>query len=96
MSSWIHSLVHAVAFAVAGLVLYANALNSPFIYDDIPAIVENSDIRQLWPPTWLQPRAGSHAAVNSRLMVSLSLVLNYACAVWIRGPTAFSIWRSTF
>lgn len=78
LGPWVRSLGPAVVLALIGLGLYANALTSPFIYDDIPAIVDNPDIRQLWPPDWLRPHAGAHAAVNSRPVVSLSLSLNYA------------------
>ena len=77
-TSSIRLFILVVVFAAIGLILYANALDSPFIYDDIPAIVDNADIRQLWPPDWIRPHAGIHAAVNSRPVVSLSLVLNYA------------------
>ena len=76
----LRSLERVALFAAAGLALYANALDSPFIYDDIPAIVENDDIRQLWPPGWFEPRRGSNAAVNARPVVSLSLAVNYAFA----------------
>ena len=62
----------------AGLAVYANGLSSPFIYDDIPSIVENRDIRQLWPPHWAAPSSQVHAAVNSRPVVSFSFALNYA------------------
>ena len=77
-TSRIQSIVFAVVLVAIGLILYANALNSPFIYDDLPAIVDNGDLRQLWPPDWLLPSASSHASVNSRPFVSFSLALNYA------------------
>ena len=61
----------------AGLV-YANSLNGDFIYDDVHSIVQNPDIRSLWPPQWLQPTDALHEAVNSRPMASFTLVVNYA------------------
>ena len=30
--------------------IYGRALHSPFIFDDASAIVDNSSVRQLWPP----------------------------------------------
>ena len=59
----------------AGLAVSTNGLSSPFIYDDIPSIVENRDIRQLWPPHWAALGSQTHAAVNSRPVVSLSFAL---------------------
>lgn len=61
-----------------GLLVYANSLEGEFVYDSISSIVENEDIRQLWPPTWASDSAGFHAATNSRPLVGLSLAANYA------------------
>ena len=61
-----------------GALIYANSLSSSFIYDDFGAIVDNPDIRQLWPPRWAMPTSGPHAPTNSRPVVSFSLALNYA------------------
>ena len=55
--------------------------DGPFIYDDLPFIVENEDLRRLWPPDWLRLRGGDHAQVNSRPLLSLTLALNY----WLGG-----------
>ena len=33
----------------AGLIAYHNSLGGPFVFDDIPAIVENPSIRHMWP-----------------------------------------------
>lgn len=67
-----------LVFLAIGLGIYANALDNPFIYDDLIAIVENPDIRQIWPPVWMAPSIEAHAAVNARPVVALSLALNYA------------------
>ena len=61
-----------------GVVVYANSLSGPFIYDDLHFIVENVDIRQLWPPIWASPTSMMHAPVNGRPIISFSLALNYA------------------
>lgn len=63
--------------AIGGLV-YANSLSIPFIYDDFGAIVDNADIRTLWPPRWALPSSAPNAPTNSRPVVALTLALNYA------------------
>jgi len=67
--------------AVAVIAAYCNSLNTPFVFDDIPAIVDNPSIRSLWHPE--APPAGS--AVAGRPVVNFSFALNYAAggtAVW--------------
>ncbi len=61
-----------------GAPVYANALAGPFIFDDGHLIEDNADIRQLWPPRWVQPSAAGHAAINSHPLTSLTPALNYA------------------
>ena len=69
----------APLFLVAcGLLAYGNSFEGEFVYDSISSIVENKDIRQLWPPTWGYDSPGFHAATNSRPLVGLSLAFNYA------------------
>ena len=65
---------------VAAIVLiYANVINAPFIFDDGPGIEENKSIRQLWPPgPVLHPPAETGSGVAGRPIVNLSLALNYA------------------
>ena len=53
-------------------------LDGPFIYDDIPYIVENEDLRSLWPPLWMQATEAEHAPVNGRPLLAFSLAFNYA------------------
>lgn len=62
--------------AVAGVLAYANALRTPFIYDDSVAIVGNANIRTLQLPEALfsareNPTAG-------RPLVNFSFAVNYA------------------
>lgn len=74
----------AVWLAGAGLVLaafvaYHNSLGGPFVFDDVPAIVENPSIRQLWPPgPVLAPGLDGGVTVSGRPLVNLSFALNYA------------------
>ena len=59
----------------ATIAAYWNSLNAPFVFDDIPAIVENGSIRSLWDPAE-PPRPGS--AVDGRPFVNWSFAVNYA------------------
>ena len=71
------TLLGAAAMVVC-LAIYWNALDNGFRYDDIHSIVQNPDIRSLWPPYWLLPTDAVHEAVNSRPVASFTLAVNYA------------------
>lgn len=62
---------------MVGFAAYLNGLDSPFIYDDVPAIEENEFIRQLWPPSVFF-QAPENSPVAGRPVVSLTLAVNYA------------------
>ena len=55
----------------AGLAAYHSSFAGTFLLDDKPRILNNPQIRQLWPP-W------TAMAHNSRPLVQLSLAVNYA------------------
>jgi tetratricopeptide (TPR) repeat protein len=62
----------------AATVAYANSFLGTFQFDDIPSILENPTVRQLWPLTIpLQPPAGG-LTVSGRPVLNFSLALNYA------------------
>ncbi len=63
--------------AAAGAWAYHNSLSGPFIYDDLPAIVENPQIRRLW-PVWEALSTPSETPVDGRPVVNLTLAINYA------------------
>ena len=42
-------LTRAAVLVIAGLIVYANGLGGPFVYDDFTAIVSNDQIRRLSP-----------------------------------------------
>lgn len=68
-------LVVAVALA------YANSVHAPFVYDDVPAILENDSIRR-WATAWSPPPG---VTVSGRPLVNATLALNYALSgyrVW--------------
>jgi tetratricopeptide (TPR) repeat protein len=54
-----------------GAVAYSNSFSGAFVFDDLPRIVDNGQIRQLWPP-WLA------MADRTRPVLQLSLALSYA------------------
>ena len=66
-----------VLMALVGATLYANSLQNPFVFDDLAAIAENDDLRQIL-PLWLDPDASARPSLNARPLVRLSLALNYA------------------
>ena len=79
--SWIGLVL--VAAAAAGA--YANSFLGAFQFDDIPSILENPTLRQLWPLS--VPLSPPHGAltVSGRPILNLSLALNYAisgCGLW--------------
>jgi Flp pilus assembly protein TadD len=60
-----------VLLVVAGLFAYHNSFEGAFLLDDQPRIVDNVQIRELWPP-W------KAMAESSRPFLQVSLALNYA------------------
>jgi hypothetical protein len=83
----------AIRLAGVGLVLaagaaYYNSLGGPFVFDDVPAILENPSIRRLWPlgPV-LAPELDGGLTISGRPLVNLSLALNHALGC---GATTWS------
>ena len=67
----------ALVILAAGLGVYANGLEGPFVFDDHYSIVESPNVRSLLPLTEaLSAPAGSVA--SGRPLVALSLALNHA------------------
>ncbi|MEE9211156.1 MAG: hypothetical protein V3U29_00715, partial [Phycisphaeraceae bacterium] len=76
---------------VVGVLVYANSLSGPFIYDDHASIVDNKPIRHLWPPRWIVVQPPDSPAAG-RPVVGLSLAVNYAIGeLDVRGYHAFNI-----
>lgn len=63
--------------AILTLALYWQTLRSPFVFDDLPGIVENPHIRTLLPLTESLSAPGGTGA-SGRPVVALSLAVNYA------------------
>ena len=71
--------VAAALLTAAVLAAWANSFRGPFIFDDLPAIVQNPTIRTLALPTALAPpRSGQPA--GGRPLVNFSFALNWAVA----------------
>ena len=64
----------ALALSLAALAAYHNTFAVPFLFDDVPAILENPAIRRLWPFGTDQPGG---LTTSGRPMVGFSLALNY-------------------
>jgi tetratricopeptide (TPR) repeat protein len=62
----------------AAFAAYHNSFSGPFVFDDIPGIVENPSIRHLWPITRVLTPPLDSAGAAGRPMVNLSLAVNYA------------------
>ncbi|MDP2136995.1 MAG: tetratricopeptide repeat protein [Candidatus Didemnitutus sp.] len=80
------------AITAAVLAVYANSLNAPFLFDDFPAIVRNTTIRDLgnFGAVLTPPLDG--AGVTGRPLVNLSFALNYALGgLDVRGYHAGSV-----
>lgn len=73
------TLLAAGLLAAAGLAAYHNSFRGPFIYDDVPAILDNPSIRHLWPP-WvaLLPPQGAGMTAEGRPVLNFSFAINYA------------------
>lgn len=74
----------AVSVALTALVfaVYGRALDAPFVFDDVPGIVENASIRRLWPLVGdAEVRGPLHppplAPTARRPLANLSLALDY-------------------
>jgi protein O-mannosyl-transferase len=76
---------------IAGLWVYHNSFQGPFIFDDIPSISNNPYIRHLW-PIWSAMATPPGSSVVGRPVVGLTFALNYAMGglnVW--GYHAFNL-----
>jgi len=73
------SVVLIFALAAAGVWAYSTSFAGVFVFDDKPAIVNNPNIRTLWPLTTAMS-APPEVPVSGRPVASLTLAINYALA----------------
>lgn len=80
---------------VAATIAYHNCFHAPFVFDDLPAITDNTSIRQLSRVRdVLLPEQAGGVTTSGRPLVNLSLALNYALgghAVWGYHATNLAI-----
>lgn len=66
----------SIALVLAVVLAYGNALETPFIFDDLEAVRENPSIRTL--RSWQIFAPPPHVSVSGRPLANASLALNYA------------------
>jgi len=80
-----------VLIIAVGVWAYHNSFQGPFIFDDVPSILDNPHIRHLW-PIWDAMSRHTESAVSGRPVVCLTLALNYAFdGLNVRGYHAFNL-----
>jgi len=80
-----------VLIIAVGVWAYHNSFQGPFIFDDVPSILDNPHIRHLW-PIWDAMSRHTESAVSGRPVVCLTLTLNYAFdGLNVRGYHAFNL-----
>lgn len=73
LSPWAPALIVA-----GGLCAYANSFHAPFVFDDIPAIVENPALGDLGSALGFGSQAGGGLTLTGRPALALTLALNHA------------------
>lgn len=79
---WLACLAVAAAAALA----HSGSLPGPFVFDDVPGIVHNPNLRSLWPP-WRALGAPPGTGASGRPVEALSLAIDYA--LWGLDPRGF-------
>lgn len=75
---WIARLAPWILIAAA-VWAYANTFAVPFVFDDIPSIVENPGLRRPWPPWDLLVYTGkADIGISGRPLPNITFALNYA------------------
>ena len=103
------TVMAAAAIALSALAVYHNCFRAPFVFDDGPAVLGNSTIRQLGTAWRALGPAVSDSTVNGRPVPNFTLAINYAFSgtdVWsyhalnllihiLGGLTLFGVVRRT-
>jgi Flp pilus assembly protein TadD len=71
-------LAAALLIAVVTFIAYHNSFSGAFVFDDKGAILDNSTIRQLWPPASVLSPPIDGLPVTGRPLTNLSFAFNYA------------------
>lgn len=70
--------LYAGLLVLAGVLVYANSLSGPFVFDDPSSIANNVHIQHLWPLTDALTPPAQGEPVAGRPLVNLSFAVNYA------------------
>ena len=73
-------LALAGAIAACSILVLWPALQVPFFFDDTRDILNNPEIRQLWPPQWLTAGPPHSNALAGRPVSALSFAISYAAS----------------
>ncbi len=85
-------LAAAGVIGLAALAAYWNSYSCPFVFDDLPAIVDNTTIRHLWPVGDVLSPAANGGGSSGRPLFNLSLAVNYALGgLDVRGYHAVNL-----
>ena len=88
---WPAGAIGGCAVVAAGVLVYANSLSGPFIFDDRGSITDNPHVRRLW-PIWEAMSAPPQETVAGRPVVALSLAVNHAIGgLDVRGYHALNL-----
>ncbi len=75
-----------LAVAAAAVLVHSGSLPGPFVFDDVPGIVHNPNIRSLWPP-WRALDAPPGTGASGRPVEALTLAIDHA--LWGLDPRGF-------
>src|SRR5438034_6236593 len=70
----------AVVIVLAGSLAYLNGVSTPFLFDDMPSVVDNEQIRDVrhWGDLWNILIPAPSSPVSARPLVNLSFAINHA------------------
>ena len=72
------TLLSAAIIVVAAIASYGNSFHRPFVFDDLPSIVDNPTIRHLTDVRSVLSPPGDGSTVTGRPLVNLTFALNYS------------------
>lgn len=80
-----------LAISLCGLLVFSNNLAGEFIFDDYPAIIDNPDVKSLWPVWPLLLPTPNSSPLAARPLPSISVAINYAIGgLDVRGYHVFN------
>jgi protein O-mannosyl-transferase len=71
-------LLQALALVALVATAYSGSLQAPFVFDDVPSVVQNQHLESLWPPGAFRSPSHVESSFAGRPVASYSLALSYA------------------